>query len=167
MPRDLSDSNNSDYGQVFFAWQFSEFDRHQRSSNWYVWTGIGVGILLLYAILSQNFLFGLVIVLSGLMVILFQRDNKSVSFKIVEDGIIVSNKLYEYGEIENFYIIYQPPETKKLFFELKGLLSPRIPVDLVDQDPVKVRDTLRQYIDEDLEQENEPISEQFSRIFKL
>ena len=90
-----------------------------------------------------------------------------VSFKITEDGIAINGKLYEYKVIKNFYIIYEPPEVKTLYFEPKSLLSPRIPIALEDQNPVEIRQILRQYLTEDIDREDEPVSDQTSRLLKL
>ena len=90
-----------------------------------------------------------------------------VSFKITEDGIVINGKLYEYKVIKNFYIIYEPPEVKTLYFEPKSLLSPRIPIALEDQNPVEIRQILRQYLTEDIDREDEPVSDQTSRLLKL
>ncbi|MFA6410880.1 MAG: DUF5673 domain-containing protein [Candidatus Buchananbacteria bacterium] len=156
-----------DYGQIFFSWKFLEFYPHQRTKTWYIWGGIFVVLLLIYSIFSANVLFGLITVLSTLIVLLFQQKNEYIDFKITEDGILVNGKFYKYKEIKNFYIIYEPPEVKTLYFEPKSVFSPRIPVFLEDQNPVKIREVLKKYLDEDLAREEEPTSDSISRIFKL
>jgi len=156
-----------DYGQIFFAWIFSELPQYQRSRSWYIWALIAVVALLFFSFLTSNFLFGVIVILSALIIVLFQRNIKPVDFKIAEDGIVVNSRLYEYREIKDFFIIYQPPTVKTLYFEPKGLLSPRIPISLEDQNPVQIREVLLRYLTENLEREHEPVSDQFSRIFKL
>ncbi|OGY54030.1 MAG: hypothetical protein A3A24_03135 [Candidatus Buchananbacteria bacterium RIFCSPLOWO2_01_FULL_46_12] len=156
-----------DYGQVFFSWQFSELPQYQRSKAWYIWAAIGVLVLLFFAILTRNFLFGLIVILTSLIIILFQRNIQTVDFKIAEDGVLVNQRLYEYKNIKDFFIIYQPPTIKTLYFELKGFLNPRLPISLENQNPIQIREVLLQYLQEDLEREHEPVSDQFSRFFKL
>ena len=105
--------------------------------------------------------------MSALIILMFQRSDDEVEFKITEDGISINQKFYNYQDIQNFFIIYEPPEVKTLYFEPKSIISPRIPVALEDQDPVKIRELLLQYLDEDLDREDEPVSDQTSRLFKL
>ncbi|MAF13669.1 MAG: hypothetical protein CMI53_02125 [Parcubacteria group bacterium] len=170
MAQEKSTTNSEDtpdYGKVFFNWKFSEFPQYHRDSNWYVWGGIIVGFFLVYSFFTANLLFGLIVIISALLIIMFQRSNDEVEFKITEDGILVNNKFFEYKKIENFYIIYEPPEVKTLYFELTGFFNPRIPISFEDQNPVEVRDVLLKYLTEDLERENEPVSDQTSRMFKL
>ncbi|NUM25547.1 MAG: hypothetical protein HUU49_02870 [Candidatus Buchananbacteria bacterium] len=156
-----------DYGQVHFSWQFHEFAQHERSKSWYFWAGAAVVFLVGYSIISSNFLFGLIIIIAALTIVMLQRNNQEIEFKIAEDGIVVGKKFYEYKRLKNFYIIFNPPEVKTLYFEPKSFFEPRIPVALNDQDPVKIREVLLQYLEEDIDREDEPVSDQTSRMLKL
>jgi hypothetical protein len=165
MAKEITD--DQDFGKVFFGWQFSEFPKYERKRGWYIWGAIVVVLFVVYSIATANFLFALITIISALTVLLFKQSDNFIDFKITEDGIVVDKKFYEYKEIKNFYIIYEPPEVKTLYFEPKSFFSPRIPIHLEDQNPVLIRKTLLQYLDEDLDRENEPTSDQFSRLFKL
>jgi hypothetical protein len=156
-----------DYGQTFFSWKFFEHPKRDRDKKWYITGSIIVILVLIYSIFTFNFLFALIAVIAALIILLFERNNNEIEFKITEDGILLSKKFYEYKDLKNFYIIYQPPAVKTLYFEPKGLFIPRIPIPLENQNPVKIRETLLKYLEEDLEKEEEPISDFFSRIFKL
>ena len=112
-------------------------------------------------------MFGLITLITALIILLFHQTNGKVEFQITEDGILVNQRFYEYKTLKNFYIIYEPPEVKTLYFEPKSIFSPRVPIDLGSQDPVKIREILKQYLAEDLERENEPLSDQTSRLLKL
>jgi len=156
----------ADYGETFFSWNFYEFENYQRSTAWFIWAAIIFVGLMIFSIVSRNLLFALFIILTALVLLVLNRNNRSIDCKITEDGIIVGNKFHDYKQLKNFYIIYQPP-VKKLYFDFKNLLAPRIPIDLQNQDPVKIREILLKYLDEDLTKENEPLSDQFGRFFKL
>ncbi len=160
-------SNNTDHGTVLHTWEFSEFDKHDRSKRWHIGTGIVAGALVFFAAISGNFLFALIIVIGVLLTILNHRTNKMVSLSITEDGIMVGNQFYDYRDLKHFFIIYQPPEVKRLYFDPRSVFSPRIPVALDNQNPVVIRETLAQYLTEDIEQEHEPVGDQVSRFLKL
>ena len=123
MPRGERQNSNEepDYGEIFFNWKFSEFPQHQRSRSWYIWGGIAVGLLLIYSIFTFNFLFGLIVIMISLIVLLFHRSSNEVTFQIAEDGIIVNGKFYSFKSLKNFFIIYEPPEIKNLYFEPKNI----------------------------------------------
>jgi hypothetical protein len=42
-----------------------------------------------------------------------------------------------------------------------------LPIALVDVDPVEVRDILSQYLEEDLEREEEELGDRFAKVLKL
>ncbi|MBN1779141.1 MAG: hypothetical protein JW816_02900 [Candidatus Buchananbacteria bacterium] len=163
---EVQKESEPDYGNIFFHWQFNEFQKHQRSKSWYVWLVIIFIGLMIYSLVSRNLLFALFIILATMVSLMMDRNNREIDFKIAEDGILVGGKFYPYSQFKDFYIIYQPP-VKTIYFDFKNLLMPRIPVDLQDQDPVKIREVLSRYLDEDLTKENEPLSDQFGRFFKL
>src|SRR3989344_1334349 len=166
----MADENKNlknEHGKVFFQWSFLEFPHYERNRQWYAWLAVVVGLLILYSIFSANFLFALISIITALIILLFHQSKNEVNFKITEDGILVNAKFYDYKELENFYIIYEPPQVKTLYFEPKSFFNPRIPVDLQNQNPVKIRETLKKYLAEDIERENEPLSDQTSRMLKL
>ena len=47
---------------------------------------------------------------------------------------------------KSFFIIYQPPEVKSLYFEFKALTKPRLVIPLKDQNPVEIRKTLLEHL---------------------
>jgi len=161
------DKDWEDHGQIFFNWTFSEFPKYERDGGWYFAGALVVVLFLLFAVLTANFLFGLIVLMAALIILLFHRSDAEIEFRITEDGILLNQKFYDYKAIKNFYIIYEPPEVKTLYFEPKSFFSPRIPIPLTNQDPIKLRDILRQYLEEDLDREDEPVSDQTSRFFKL
>ncbi|MFA6215365.1 MAG: DUF5673 domain-containing protein [Patescibacteria group bacterium] len=158
---------DADHGKTIFQWQFPEFPKYERDKKWYTWGAVAVVLFLLYSVFAANFLFGLITIIAALIVMLFHRSENTVDFEITEDGIAVGKSFYEYKKIKNFYIFYEPPEIKTLYFEPKNIFSPRIPISLENENPVKIREVLRQYLEEDLEREHEPVSDQTSRMFKL
>jgi len=167
MPINLT-QQPKDLGKTLAEWQFPEFVKYKRSQRWYITAGIIVALLLIYSAVTANILFAMIIIITSVIFILNQkRDPKMVSFKITEEGVIIDETLYEWPEIKNFWIIYEPPKVKNLYFEFKSLLLPRLPIPLQDQDPVKIREILLDYIDEDIDREGEPISDGISRALKL
>jgi hypothetical protein len=129
----------------------------------------GVALLLVgYAFVSANYLFALIIVLFVIILYLHNlQEPLAVPFAITTAGIIVGKKFYRYSELKNFWIIYQPPLVKNLYFTLNQVFRHRLQVPLLDHDPRPIRDYLSQYLSEDLEQEEEPLSDRMARLFKL
>ena len=159
--------NIEDIGTVIHSWVFPEFERHERGKNWYIAAAIIVGALLIYCTVTSNVLFAVIVIVAYLLTLMFHRSSNDVEIKITESGIAINSRFYDYKQLKQFYIIYEPPEVKKLYFEPRSIVSPRIPVALIDQDPIAIRETLNRFLTEDLDREHEPTSDQFSRLLKL
>ncbi len=155
-------------GEVQYEWTVKEYEQHERNQRWYwIMGGIGIG-LAIYGVLSANYLFALITVLFG--IILFMQDMVSpmdVYFAITNTGVVIGKKYYRYSELTTFWLIYNPPFTKNLYFSQNNFLHHRIQVPLYDYDPMPIRDYLNLYLEEDLDQEEEPLSERMGRILKI
>ena len=155
-------------GDTLYEWTIEEYEQHTRGMLWYV-ISIGLGLLLvIFAVVSGNFLFALIIVLFG--IILFLQSHQAplqVPFKITELGVVVGNRFYKYNELDDFYIIYKPPHVKTLFLSTTSITRPLIRIPLLDVNPIDVRHTLIEFLEEDIEKEEEPFSDSFIRNWRF
>lgn len=167
MENENKNEKKSEHGKVFLKWQFHEMQNYKRGLLWYFVSGAVLMLLVWYAISAKNFLFGLILVLFAVLFFVLNKNAKVLDVEISEDGIAVGKKLYEYQDIENFWLFYDPPHVKSLYFHTKHSFLPEIVVSLEDANPVEVRRILSQYLREDTEKKEEPPFDTFSRIFKL
>lgn len=155
-------------GDKVHEWSFKEYERHDRGQLWYILM-ISLGLLMVvYAMWAGNFLFALVIILAGIILFLqAHQEAPEVIFQITDLGVVVGNRFYPYSDLYNFYIIYNPPEVKTLFVETRSPIRPLLRIPLLDVNPLDVRETLLQFLEEDIEREEEPISDVVARQWKL
>ena len=156
-------------GETLYRWTIKEYEPYERNRAWYVFMVlVGLG-LVFYGILSNNFLFSLIIILAGIILFLHEHQEPLlVNFEIAELGIVVGNRFYSYDELDAFFIIYQPPEVKTLFFETKDILRPRLRIPLEnDTNPLEVRHTLQTFLPEDVDRTEEPMSDMIARRWRL
>lgn len=169
MPKDLT-REKVGVGTIIYQWTVKEYEKYERGRTWYIVMGV-VGLLLLtYALISGNNSFALIIVLFGVVLYLHEmQEPTDVTFAITDTGIILGKKYYRYSELESFWIIYNVDhrEARNLYFTVNGYLKHRLQVPLLDYDPRPVREYLRQYLAEDLEQEEEPLSDRVARLLKI
>ena len=155
-------------GDIIHQWTIQEYAQHQRGVRWYI-IMITAGLLfVVYGLMSNNFLFSLIIILAG--IILFIQSHQAppqVLFQITELGVVIGRKFYNFSELKNFFIVYQPPEVKNLFFQTSNMVHPILSIPLLDENPVAVRETLLEFIDEDLDTEKEPISVTIARRWRM
>ncbi|MDD2656106.1 MAG: hypothetical protein PHQ18_00850 [Patescibacteria group bacterium] len=167
MPKKLAENPN--VGEILHEWSVPEYDQHERNTAWYVIMGIFGVILLAYSLFTSNFLFSLILVL--FIVIIFLQSHQEpiiIPFRITDLGVIINDRFYLYSELSNFYIIYNPEENLKIIYiETLGNFTPKLRVPLMDMDPNEIRITLRSFIDEDLEKEEEPLSDMIGRKWRL
>lgn len=151
-------------GEVLYEWTVKEYEKHDRATSWYIIVGSVLSLLTLYGMFSGNFLFALVIILAS--IILFVQGKQEpidVSFAITKLGLIVGNRFYQFNEIWDFYIIYDPPNVKMLYLDTKSSVRPLLRIPLINNNPIEIRKTLRNYLDEDLDQDEEPAADTFAR----
>jgi len=161
---------NSDItiGDILHEWTIQQYDRHDRGTPWYI-IMIGLGLLLvLYGVFTGNFLFSLIVILFGIIIFLqSHQEAPQTPFHITDLGVVVGGKFYEYSEFEGFYIIYKLPHTKTLFFDTKSILQPALRIPLLDNNPIEIKHSLREFLTEDTEKEEEPLADRAARNWKI
>ena len=167
MAKDLT-KEQVNTGRVMFEWSIKEYEQYDRGRRWYL-IAVALGLLFVaYAMLSANYLFALVVILFGIVLYVHEMQPPiEVYFAITETGIIIGRKFYRFSELEGFWMIYNPPEVKNLYFRLKNIVRFRVKIPLLDYDPRPIRDYISQFLTEEVEQEEEPLSDRLARVFKI
>jgi len=150
------------------SWNIPEYHQHERGKRWYIISITIAALLLLYTVLSGNFLFAIILILG--IFIMAAHDRKKapeVTFEIASNGINIGEAHYSYNRIKSFWIFYEPDEAKILFLEFKSNFRPRMAIPLQNKNPIRVRSILLKYLPENVEREYEPFSEQLIRLLKL
>lgn len=157
-----------DHGATLMSWDFSEHEAHDRGKWWYAISAVVVIVLFWFSYYDKNFLLAIIISLVILIFVISElRGPGYHNFAITEDGLVAGPQFFPYADLRNFFIIYQPPEVKSLYFDPKSIWQPHIGVALGDQDPNEVREILLNFLPEDLDKEEEPTSDFLGRLFKL
>jgi hypothetical protein len=153
--------------QDTFVWEAPSFPKYQRGKNWYFFMTLAAVFLVAYSIWTSNFLFAFIVLLSCILLILTGTERpEAVLVQIGDHGVVWDGKLYPYQEIDQFAIVYQPP-TKVLYLNLKSTLQSQIRVPLEEQDPVAVRSFLKQFVYEDLDLQDENLSDILGRLLRI
>ncbi len=156
-----------DQGEQVFGWLVDEYERHERGPIWYAVAFLAAVGLILYAIIAQNFLFAIIIVMFGVIIGLSSlREPERVLFQVTTRGVSVGSLFVPFRELKDFWIVYEPPYVKNLYVEHKNPLTPRIVIPIDDADPVEIRRALLVYLDEDGRTE-EPLGDLLGRVLKL
>jgi hypothetical protein len=95
-----------------------------------------------------------------------RRKPKNVKVILSEVGIKVGSRIYQYGRIRTFWIIYNPPFAKTLNIRVHNEFLVDIEIQLGDQDPTVIYEFLSRKLPE-LEGKTESLLRHFERLFKL
>lgn len=167
MPKDLS-RENVPLGTIAHQWIINEYRQYEHSRAWLFSMAV-IGIALLaYALYTGNNSFAVIIVLFAVILYLHQQQRPlEMNIAITENGVVVGRKLYRYSELDSFWIVYEPGEVKNLYFMVNGLVKNRLSLPLGDMDPRPIRRYLSQFVIENTAEEDEPLSDKLTRVFKI
>jgi hypothetical protein len=161
-------SNTFSYGDVLLRWEADEYPRHTRSRTWFIITILVGAALLLYALLTANLTFAVVLLMIGIITLIsIVKAPARVEVIITNTGLIVGDTYYEYPAIKNFSVVYDPPEVKYLYVDFRSSWQPLVSIPLEDTDPNEVRKHLLPYCAENLERMEEELTDVLRRMYKI
>ncbi len=132
-----------------FEWEAPEFKESEKEKSWFVMPLIIAIIFAAFAVITENFLFLILIILS--FIVFYNYAKKSprlIRFKINEKGIEVDGIIHEYGDLRSFWIFYDPPLEKILSIRSKKRLLPYIRIPLDKENPAEIRSFLLKFLPE-------------------
>ena len=165
---DSNDTNNLDAGELLVSWRVHEYPKHNRSTAWYVMGGMISFGLIVYAVVTANFLFAVIILMIVIITLIssFQEPDE-IDVVVTSTGIVVGEAFYGYAAIKDFSIAYQPPDVKYLYIDFYTPWHPVMSLPLENTDPNYVREHLLPFCIENLERDNENFSDAVRRLYKL
>lgn len=155
-------------GEEIFSWMVDEYERHERGPVWYAIAFL-VGLsLVLYAIVTRNFLFAVIVVMAGVIIALSaMREPQRIPFVVTTRGVALGHQFVSYKELRSFWILYEPPYLKNLYVDFRSPITPHLVIPIEDQDPVEVRRVLLEFITENQSQEDETLTDVLGRFLKI
>lgn len=156
------------FGQPILAWKVDAFPYFERSRLWYIVAAILGALGIMYAISTANFLFALIILITGVIVLVTSfRKPERMDVVVTEMGMIIGETFHPFKEIKNFSIVFDPPKVRTLYLEFPSVLRPLLSVPLEDMDPNTVRDTLIPFCKENTERNEESLTDVLRKVYKL
>jgi hypothetical protein len=134
---------------VLHFWSAPEYEMKEKSQKWLMVAALILIVFISYAVYSNSPIMAFTFILIGVVgYILINKKPNVVEFAITDDGVAVGNELYEYHNIHSFWIFYEPGEIKAISLFIDSKLNPYVHIPLANEDPVKIRELLLQYIPE-------------------
>lgn len=132
-----------------FEWKAPEFDKKEKSKSWFIIPGIITIVLGIFALITENILFLIAIVLAFFVFYVYaNKEPRIIKFKINEKGIEIDERLHDFDSLRSFWIFYNPPEQKELSLRSKRTFFPYIHVPLTKENPNEIRKFLLRFLPE-------------------
>ncbi len=149
-------------------WQAASKQSSPHSPQWYLGFTVVSLALLAFAVFYDRSIITIItfLLIIGVVYIFSTQSPRQVTYKITTTGLAAGTTVYPYKIIKHFWILYYPPEVKKLNFRTTAYLNNQITFELGEQDPMIVKLVLGQYLPEDLERE-ETLTEVLARKLKI
>ncbi len=131
-------------------WSAPEFEYREKTVDWFWIVGIATVTLIALAVIFKNMLWGILAAVGGFSIALYgAKKPATVKFKIGPKGILVGDRMFDYENLESFWINYDPPQKKELIIKSQKTFMPHVKIMLKNEDPEKIRDYLLQFLDEE------------------
>ncbi|PIX62463.1 hypothetical protein CO057_01875 [Candidatus Uhrbacteria bacterium CG_4_9_14_0_2_um_filter_41_50] len=167
-PQEHIEDNGIDVGVSQISWETWESTPHERSRSWFIIASIIGAVLLVYAIAIGNYLFAVIVLMMGIILLINNLKHPDrLHVHVTDAGIVVGHHFYDFKDIKDFSIIYEPPEIKILYVDFNSVLEPLLVLPLDDVDPNEVREALLPYTFENLDREEETLTDMVRRMYKL
>jgi hypothetical protein len=162
------DHPGSHFDKAVFSWIAPEYLQHPKSLNWWILAGVVLVICLVLEAFSGNWSMLAATLTFGVVYWYLHEHHppKHTKINISELGIKIGHRTIAYSQIEAFWIIFNPPLTKRLCFRLTDKILPDLVIELEHQDPQALKIFLEQHLTE-ITGVREHLSDLILKILKI
>ncbi|MBU1557462.1 hypothetical protein KKC45_00685 [Patescibacteria group bacterium] len=144
-------------------WEAIEYEYKKRTADWFwaLWI-ISAAIIFISVMFGSSLFAVLVFVASFTLSLQAVRKPGLIKYKINESGIIVTDKIYPYKNIESYYI--KNEEIPKIILKLKSKYAPFVVIPLTEEVNIsKIEGLLLNHLEK--EELGEPITNKLIKYF--
>lgn len=147
------------------SWQAHEYLHTDKSADWYWTLGLIAVAGAVGALLLNNILFAILIVMGAFVLALFaSREPELITFKLTQRGVRIDKQFHPYTSIESFFVEELPEGLPpKLLLKSKSWRHAVIVIPLENIDEDMVHDYLIDFLDE--VEDSEPLIHRMMEYF--
>jgi hypothetical protein len=136
------------------TWQAPEYYHRDKSADWYWAVGIIALSAAATAIILDNVIFGILIVIATFSLMMYaSRRPLTINVEINERGIKTGKMYYPYTNLDSFWV-EENHAYPKILLKSKNVIVPHIVIHVEDEDPDEIRDFLREHLTEEEQHES-------------
>lgn len=137
------------YGEDILAWEAPEYATRERGERWYMIAGVCAVSLIAYGLVTAQYTMAIVFaLLAAVYHLVHNHPERDVVIRITTLGIVIDDQFYQFSDIASFWIVYDPSGIRKLYIRNRKRFSADMGVELMDQDPMAVRQALERNVSE-------------------
>lgn len=149
-------------------WQVPEYPQYERGRFWYVGAAIIGVALLIYAVVTGNFLFALIVVFGVVISVASSwHPPKIVELRLYEEGVKLNDMYYPWEKFQSYWVVKNDEGTLHLGLDLKNWLRSDLYVPVKNHSLEEVETFLSKYLKKNPERKEEPISYFLGRKLKI
>lgn len=165
--RNSAKTAKSKFGKTLVSWRAPEYVHHEKSLLWFIFAALVVVLLVWYGLATDGWTFSVaVLVFAGTYYLMYRGKPRIVEVAVSNMGIKIGGHVFHFGNLKNFWIVYDPPFVNKLYLRSKSKLKPDIFVSLENAPVAEIKSVLSKHLAE-MGDKQEPFSDTLIRIFKL
>ena len=146
------------------TWKAPEHSHTEKGDDWFWALGIIVVSSAVVAVLFQNILFALLLIVGGFtLALLTSRPPRELTFSLTPRGVLIENSLYPYKMLASFYVKDRETNNPVLIIDASRFLTPHIIASLATTDAEAVHAYLLEYLPE--EELDEPFGQRVLERF--
>ncbi|MCK9378975.1 MAG: hypothetical protein M0P97_02415 [Candidatus Moranbacteria bacterium] len=135
--------------QALIQWEGPEYENYPKDRRWYLLASLFLGIVIVYALITNSPLMAITFILIGIVgFIHLEKDPSVYTYSITKEGVHAERELYEFDDIQSFWILYKEPHQRILSLHTNGWLIPYVHIPIHEVDSEDVRQTMLQFISE-------------------
>jgi len=134
---------------VIYKWRAPEHEIQEKDKKWYLIMGLILAAIVGYAIYTNGLIMAITFVLAGLMgYIILNKKPREINFYITDDGVIADKEIYEFEDIQSFWIFYETEGIRAISLHTKSKFMPFVHIPVGREDPTHLREILLKYLEE-------------------
>ena len=135
---------------IEYIWNSPEFEFKEKTKRWYWIVGVVAAVLIILAVIFQNYLFGFLILVGGfLMFSLATKEPLILPIEVSQHGIKIHDDMYSYAEISAFWIGENKNQEPILLFATNRRIAPIISVNIESHiNIMQLREYLMEFTEE-------------------
>lgn len=136
-------------GSLLIQWEAPDFDATEGSRLLLLAAGALLILGAVAAAFFRNSPFAFFLAIAGGLLISYAyRAPRNIRFAVTARGVTVSGRLYEFENLQSFWIAYDPPLFKEVRLVSKKAIMPVLRIPLNSTDPLRVREILLRFLPE-------------------